>query len=279
LGSATVFTASVSAGTNVVYEWDFGDSQTGSGANPGHVYTNTGLYTATVTATNGRGSITNTTSVQVVDVPIVGLAAAASSPTLLGGATVFTASVSAGTSVSYHWDFGDGETGSGANPSHLYANTGLYTATVTAINGRGQATKDVVVVVEGEPQAGGTTIVSGVIYVDENANGRQEDDEPGLPDVTVSLASVEAATASTSRPTYADTTVTDASGVYTFTNVPFGDYEMTLTMPPGYKANGPTTFRLTVQPQPSNAPPLPGPSVSVHEEHRFFLPAVHTDSR
>lgn len=36
-----------------------------------------------------------------------------------------------GTIVSYEWDFGDGETGSGPTPSHTYSLPGPYTATLT----------------------------------------------------------------------------------------------------------------------------------------------------
>ncbi|VVB59527.1 Concanavalin A-like lectin/glucanases superfamily protein [uncultured archaeon] len=35
-----------------------------------------------------------------------------------------------GTIVSYEWDFGDGNTGSGVNPSHTYASGGVYTVTL-----------------------------------------------------------------------------------------------------------------------------------------------------
>lgn len=53
-----------------------------------------------------------------------------------------------GSIVSYAWDFGDGTTGSGANPQHTYAEPGRYTATVTATDNDGlTATTSVPVVV------------------------------------------------------------------------------------------------------------------------------------
>jgi len=42
--------------------------------------------------------------------------------------------VTAGSRVEYAWAFGDGNTGAGANVSHTYADTGSYTAVVTASN-------------------------------------------------------------------------------------------------------------------------------------------------
>jgi len=76
------------------------------------------------------------TAVTVVDVPITGLRAA-SSPTTLGTATFFTATIGDGTNATYVWDFGDGDTGSGATVTHIYVALGAYTATVTATNGAG----------------------------------------------------------------------------------------------------------------------------------------------
>ncbi len=74
----------------------------------------------------------------VEDVAIMGVAAANDSPTPLGQTTTFTATVTAGSNVVYTWAFGDGQTATGATVSHVYANPGIYTATVTASNSLGQ---------------------------------------------------------------------------------------------------------------------------------------------
>ena len=39
----------------------------------------------------------------------------------------------------YFWDFGDGTTGSGANPTHAYAAAGTYTVKVVLFSGIGSA--------------------------------------------------------------------------------------------------------------------------------------------
>ncbi len=52
LGRATTLTATLVSSSNVTYSWDFGDGTGSSGAMVGHVYTATGVYAVTVTATN-----------------------------------------------------------------------------------------------------------------------------------------------------------------------------------------------------------------------------------
>jgi PKD repeat protein len=65
LGNMTTLTATVIAGSNVIYTWDFGDGSTGSGMVVMHTYTETGVYTATVTATNSEGNQVATTTVVI----------------------------------------------------------------------------------------------------------------------------------------------------------------------------------------------------------------------
>ncbi len=72
--------------------------------------------------------------VGVVAVPISGLRATNDGPTPLGSPTVLTATVDAGTNITYTWAFGDGTIGSGSVVTHIYPAPALYTATVTATN-------------------------------------------------------------------------------------------------------------------------------------------------
>ncbi len=148
LGSATGFTATITAGSSVTYTWNFGDATpTAIGITTTHTYTAVGTYTATVTAMNPTGSLSATTIVRI-DVPISGLAASNSSPTTLGNVTLFTATISAGSNVSFAWNFGDGTAGSGITTSHIYTSTGTFTATVTASNSLGSVSASTVVRVD-----------------------------------------------------------------------------------------------------------------------------------
>ncbi len=69
--------------------------------------------------------------------PITGLSASNDGPTTLGSPTAFATALISGTASSYTWNFGDGGSGSSGSdsaPTHIYTDTGLYTATVVASN-------------------------------------------------------------------------------------------------------------------------------------------------
>ena len=82
--------------------------------------------------------------------PITGLNAVNSSPARLRNITYFTATIGAGSNALYVWDFGDGQTASGAQVNHRYAQTGAYTATVTATNDVGSINAATLVTIEPE---------------------------------------------------------------------------------------------------------------------------------
>jgi hypothetical protein len=48
--------------------------------------------------------------------------------------------------LNYQWDFGDGTTGSGVAPTHVYLDNGVYTATLTVTNSAGDSDSDFVIV-------------------------------------------------------------------------------------------------------------------------------------
>ena len=58
----------------------------------------------------------------------------------INGTTVTFTDLSSGDPTSWAWDFGDGNTGLGANPSHTYAAAGTYLACLSAGNSCGQNT-------------------------------------------------------------------------------------------------------------------------------------------
>ena len=134
LGETTTLTATIISGTNVLYSWDLGDGISATGANISHVYPEVGIFTATVTATNEISTDRADTRVTIIDEAISGLVAVNNSPTILGETTTLTATVITGTRVIFEWNLGDGITTIGAIVSHIYPDSGWYTATVTARN-------------------------------------------------------------------------------------------------------------------------------------------------
>lgn len=133
LGQGTTLTATVTAGSNVAYSWDFGDGTSGNGVTVTHTYTAPREYTAVVTASNAVSLVTATTSVVVEDA-IARLAAVNDSPTSIGQATTFSATVTAGSNVHFYWGFGDTYTATGPIVMHTYAAVNEYVVTVMAIN-------------------------------------------------------------------------------------------------------------------------------------------------
>ncbi len=134
LGEPTLLTATITSGTNVSFQWQLGDETLADGAQVTHIYPGVGEYTAVVTASNTANLLTDTTVVTITDVPVGGLVAANDSPTALGMVTMLTATVAAGSNVTYTWFLGDGIVQAGAVVTHTYPAIGSYQAVVTASN-------------------------------------------------------------------------------------------------------------------------------------------------
>jgi PKD repeat protein len=160
LGSPTTLTATLAAGSNVTYTWTLGDGTAGHGAALTHTYPVVGSYAAVITASNSVGALTATTAVTITDVSIEGLVAANDSPTPLGRPTTFTATVTAGSNVTYTWDLGDAAAAAGAVVTHTYPAAGMYTCVVTASNSAGSLTATVPVTITWS----GTTIYLPLVW-------------------------------------------------------------------------------------------------------------------
>jgi VCBS repeat-containing protein len=69
LGTPTTLTATITAGSNVVYTWTLGDGTSGYGAVLTHTYPTQGTYVAVVTATNSLSILTATTTISITNDP------------------------------------------------------------------------------------------------------------------------------------------------------------------------------------------------------------------
>ena len=134
-GVATLFTNTTAGGS--IYNWDFGDatstSDTSTQQSPSYTYPLAGNYAVSLTVTTTSGCISyGTQTVTVNPLPTATFSAA---DVCLNNATVFTSTITNGST--YNWDYGDGTVAPGsATPSHTYgtSNTFAVTLTVTSVS-------------------------------------------------------------------------------------------------------------------------------------------------
>ncbi|MCK9580325.1 MAG: PKD domain-containing protein [Methanoregula sp.] len=125
----------------IAWSWDFGDGGTSALQNPSHTYSTNGTYTVNMTVTNAAGSdtISRTAYISAISAaaPVAGLLA-----TPVNGVSPLTVAFTDASSnypASWSWDFGDGGTSAGQNPSHTYTAPGTYTVRLTAANPEGSS--------------------------------------------------------------------------------------------------------------------------------------------
>ena len=148
------------------WEWDFGDGtrqklSSGVPARVSHVYAKPQKYRVTLTVKDDSGTISALDSAAtwvVVNHP----PKADAGPDMLGtdGRVRFNAAGSSdpdGDILEYRWDFGDGATGRGLNPTHVYQSPGAYTVRLTVVDdsatSTNKATDDMMVTVNHQPIA------------------------------------------------------------------------------------------------------------------------------
>ncbi|XZF12489.1 PKD domain-containing protein [Chitinophagaceae bacterium MMS25-I14] len=131
-------TSSLSSGV-MTYAWTFGDGWTDTVANPVHIYTAAGTYTVKLIATTGSGckdSATATVTVYPKPAPAFTINAATQCFNTNNYSFTNTSAISAGT-LTYLWNFGDGNSDTAASPAHTYAAAGTYSVTLIATSNNG----------------------------------------------------------------------------------------------------------------------------------------------
>lgn len=127
--------------TNTSWQWDFGNGTTSTAQNPSITYTTAGTFTVTLRVTNDKGCSRVVSRNALINVT-TGVTASFThtQPTVCQPpATVRFTNTSTGPgTLTYQWFFGDG-TGPvlATSPTHTYATTGNYTATLVAISSNG----------------------------------------------------------------------------------------------------------------------------------------------
>lgn len=115
------------SGSNAAgFMWDFGDGNSDTNRIGSHTYANSGTYTITLSVYNLCGdTVSVSQSVQICAPPKADWTYTVLSPVGTGLRIQFDASASTN-ATSYAWDFGDGNTGTGVNPIHIYVTPGLF---------------------------------------------------------------------------------------------------------------------------------------------------------
>ncbi|HTO00256.1 MAG TPA: PKD domain-containing protein [Microthrixaceae bacterium] len=150
-------TSSVKKGP-ATYNWDFGDGQSSTEANPSHTFTKLGVSNVTLKVIDADGDFaTATKTVTVTGTnpnPTPPTARIVTTPGTPSGQAPFTVGFNGSTSTvpngpgTYAWNFGDGTTATGVSASHTYTAAGTYTASlkVTDVNGDSNSTATTITV-------------------------------------------------------------------------------------------------------------------------------------
>ncbi len=147
LGPVTNFTASAFSGCNpfnvtftdlsqdaLDWSWTFGDGYASTQQSPVHLFQDTGSFIVALVTHDTSGCSSYYQLPQPIVVHAVPVASFNTTDTL--GCQPFTADFSNASlySDSYYWDFGDGDSSSSTNPSHVYTVPGTYHVNLISLN-------------------------------------------------------------------------------------------------------------------------------------------------
>ncbi|HSC37871.1 MAG TPA: PKD domain-containing protein, partial [Chitinophagaceae bacterium] len=115
------------------WEWDFGDGTTASTQSPSHTYTSEGSFMVKLTITNSAGcrETVSKSDFIIIKKPLVEFATQPQKDCIPFAFSPVLHIESVVPITDFQWDFGDGATGSGLNPTHTYTLKGLYTVALT----------------------------------------------------------------------------------------------------------------------------------------------------
>jgi PKD repeat protein len=117
-------------GNIIKWVWNFGDGDSSIFQNPTHTYNANGDYFVKLFIENSVGCFNDTTiKITVRPLPTVTFT---HPPIGCPDSSIFFLLTTVD-AVQYNWDFGDGNTGTGANPTHIYTNSGTYTIRLNAV--------------------------------------------------------------------------------------------------------------------------------------------------
>ncbi len=126
--------------SNVSWSWDFGNGTTSTQQNPFVTYNTAGTYTISLTVTNDKGCTRTVTRPSYITVTNgVDAAFTFTNPTVCHAPALinFTNTSTGPPTLSYQWDFGDGNFSTATSPSHTYLADGSYIVTLVTTSTAG----------------------------------------------------------------------------------------------------------------------------------------------
>lgn len=118
-------------GPPYTYAWDFGDGGTASVYNPTHTFIEDGYFNVSLTVTDAGDTYYDSENITVSAFAIGDVSASPDSGTIPQLVTFSVGSVYGGEApISYHWNYGDGT--SGSSNTHTYTSAGSFSVSVTA---------------------------------------------------------------------------------------------------------------------------------------------------
>ncbi|MEM7373257.1 MAG: PKD domain-containing protein [Bacteroidota bacterium] len=142
-GAISFVDSSMSDGPGMYsYLWDFGDGSFSTVHNPIHIYALDSTYTVTYKITNWDSLSSTIYCVDSIVLPVIVTSAITcqalftASLDTTGQADMEFSAVGSSTGVgsSYHWDYGDGNSGTGLFSLHNYAQPGMYLVCLTTFD-------------------------------------------------------------------------------------------------------------------------------------------------
>lgn len=125
-----------STNSPIAWNWDFGNFQTSTAANPSHTYSANGIYNVCLTTTNACG--TSSQVCQQVTINCVSPNTAFSRT--MNQLVVTFSDLSTNNPNTWNWTFGDGNSSFVQSPTHTYSSYGTYQVCLTTSNACGQQT-------------------------------------------------------------------------------------------------------------------------------------------
>ena len=141
----TIALTNTSTGVLGAVVWSFGDGTASYASNPSHQYTSPGTYIVCISVTNPGTTNIICSSCQTI---VVGNVITTCVPVFysyadsnaIGNGIVHFGVFNSCPNTQFVWDFGDGSTGSGQSPTHMYNDSGWYYVCVTAFTSSGSYT-------------------------------------------------------------------------------------------------------------------------------------------